>query len=512
MSQLTLDKSVKHSLFSLIGTITSFVVMFALAGYRIRFLGIEKVGYLMLLETVLTIAQTIGGAGFGTAATQKMATLFGKKDVNGIKNILSTIVFIGFLLGILIFCIYALSFELIFKWSRLDVSLYNDAHLATIFVGATFMVTQMYVNYEELFPSLHRFDLVSYVKAFFSLISGVAGLIILSIVPTMTAISVTFFIISVIRLLTSIIICSKLLNSIVLPQLKSYVFKDIYKFGLWNYAGAISNLLISSLDKVVLTSLFGAGYLSYYVIGQRVVSIVHSAISGQTGFLFPTLATEINSDHNMLRLGILEDKLRWFIGFLSSIFYGLILCISYPFLKMVIGSDFASVAYIPFSLACIQGFFMAQNITSYRISWALGQGAPNALFEFFTGVIVLASILLLSPSLGVIGVSLSRLWVGPTTVVLICWVMKISTGFSFYRLLRPVLTPLLIFIILIISTVLFKDYWDKSYFMASLSVLVSLLIACSVGISLELNVFKKYKCILTLKQSMLIAVKFMKRS
>ena len=156
-------------------------------------------------------------------------------------------------------------------------------------------------------------------------------------------------------------------------------------FGSWAYVGSLSSILFGGLDKLILTNFLGSSSLPYYVIGQRVVSQVHAFLNGQCQFLFPMLAAYGEKTAEIVKN--VEDRLRWFIAFLGAIIYGGFAAFAWLLLSKLVGIQFAEMALLPFLLACLQGFFHAQAIVPYQLSWAEGRGAPNALYTLMTGIL-----------------------------------------------------------------------------------------------------------------------------
>jgi len=93
-------------------------------------------------------------------------------------------------------------------------------------------------------------------------------------------------------------------------------------FGGWVYVGSIGQLLLGRANSHILTTFLGSAALPYYEIPQRIFSQAHSALSNQCQFHFPMLATY--GDHAALEAKRVENRLRWLMAVLSSIFMGAI--------------------------------------------------------------------------------------------------------------------------------------------------------------------------------------------
>ena len=318
--------------------------------------------------------------------------------------------------------------------------------------------------------------------------------------PTMTALALLSLSLALIHAVVSISIVSHLIGGVALPKWNFSELRSMAGFGGWAYLGSLSSLLMNGLDKIVLTNFLGSASLPYYVIGQRVVQRVHALISGQSQFLFPMLASQGERTSAVIKQ--VEDRLRWFLAFISATLYGVFAALAWPFLSKVIGPEFAYIAIVPFMLACFQGFLVALNIAPYQISWAEGRGAPNAVASMLTGILVLGTTILLAPKMGVLGASLAQLWIGVTSFFLLYWVAKAGQRFSWWGMFRPLISPV---IMLICSFVLTEVAWscrdlDIEFYLMIVGIGgVGVIL---IGVFTEKLVFSKYRCLRTLKDAL----------
>lgn len=500
MSQSLLKQTVKNSLFSTLGTGATFVIALLFAGFRIRLLGVERAGFMMLLESVIAMTVTVGGFGFGTAALRKIAVFHGQKKFKDIRTTLSSVLFISAVIGLIIAIAMPAGFNWIFKWSRTSEIFRVDAFNTTILLGMSFFVRQIFTTYEVTFSALQRYDIIAMVNSIFGFLAGGLGLLTLMLFPTMTALALLSLSLALIHAVVSISIVSHLIGGVALPKWNFSELRSMAGFGGWAYLGSLSSLLMNGLDKIVLTNFLGSASLPYYVIGQRVVQRVHALISGQSQFLFPMLASQGERTSAVIKQ--VEDRLRWFLAFISATLYGVFAALAWPFLSKVIGPEFAYIAIVPFMLACFQGFLVALNIAPYQISWAEGRGAPNAVASMLTGILVLGTTILLAPKMGVLGASLAQLWIGVTSFFLLYWVAKAGQRFSWWGMFRPLISPV---IMLICSFVLTEVAWscrdlDIEFYLMIVGIGgVGVIL---IGVFTEKLVFSKYRCLRTLKDAL----------
>jgi O-antigen/teichoic acid export membrane protein len=492
-----LKQAVKNTFFISLGTLASFIIGLLFAGLRIRYLGVEKAGYVMLLESILSISSVVGGFGFGTAALRKVAILSSRGEYSEVVTTVGSLLFVNLLTGAVVFAgVFLFGFDAIYSWSGTSPQFRTDGYYATLALGFSFLVNQLVSAYEVNYTALQRFDVRSYVGSFFSFSNGAIGLAVVLARPTMTAVCTASASVLVVRLAVSIVITRRLIHGLALPRFEWQNLKSMMGFGGWAYATSLSKLLKDGLDKIILTSVLGSSSLPYYVIGQKVVSQVHGFIGGQSEFLFPMLSAEAEQSEDVINR--VNDRLRWFIAFVSAIAYSGIAAFAYPILAKLVGVEFALIAYIPFLIACIQGFLFAQAIVPYHVSWARGQGVPNALYEFGTGILVVVATVILAPKLGVVGVSLSQLACGITGFLLIYWVLRENVSNSWKKLLRPYLTPLVVVFCVFGANVVLVNFAHMSLKLSFYYVLGLLVLSGVISVVIESYYFAECRTVKTL--------------
>ena len=292
MATSILRRSIKNSFYLNIGSGSSAIIALLFTGFRIRFLGVEAAGFLILIETVMSLSTRFGGFGFGTAAIRKIAVYNEKKQFKEIRSTLAAVLFIDILLGLFIGGALIIGFNWIFKWSKTSEILFTDAYYATVLISISFVLRQLFKTYGVVFSALQRYDITALINTVFGLLAGGIGIIILMLWPTMTALAIVTFSLSLIHACINIVIVRKLVGGVVFPRWNYKELKSMAVFGGWAYFGTLSLTLLNGADRIILTSFLGSQSLPYYNIGQKVVSQVHTFLTGQSQFLFPMLASQ----------------------------------------------------------------------------------------------------------------------------------------------------------------------------------------------------------------------------
>ena len=491
-----LKEAVRHSTFTTLGSLANAVIGLLFAGLTIRFLGDQRAGFLLLLQSVVSVGAAAGGLGLGTAAIRRVAMFEAQGKWLEVRACLGVVLSLNLFIGIVVAVALPLGFPWIFQWSRTDVVFRSDAFYACVFLSLTFLVQQISSVYALVFPALRRYDLVAAISTISGLLSGGGGLLVLSINRSMTALAAFSLAAGFLILAINVLLANRLMRVIILPTWNLPELRSMLRFGGWVYLEQVFSLLAGSLDRVLLTSFLGSAVLPYYAIGQRAVSHVHTLLTSQSQYLFPMLAAK--GDQVSSAIERVEDRLRWFVGFTSAAIYGGLTIVAYPLLAKLVGDAFARQAFILFVLACLQGFLVAHTVVPYFITYAEGRPAPNAILVPVNSVLVFVTMLLLIPKLGVLGASLAQLWIGPIGLMLIGWILLSGRRFSWKRMFRPLVSPAATWLFLL--SVAWAG-WSLQLGGRPLLWLLAAgggILSVLVGLLIERRFFRKFMCFETL--------------
>jgi O-antigen/teichoic acid export membrane protein len=440
-----LGSAVRNSVFSGLGTISTFLLGFVFAGLTIRFLGEERGGYLMTLQAVIGLNALIGGFGLETPALRRIAFCYSRGEVQRGRAITGSVLTINIGTALMFSLLIAGLSRHLFAWSRLDVTYSSDAHWATLFVAGSFLLSQSASPCQMIYQAKQRYDLITGLTTIFGLLAGISGILVLKIAPSMAAIAVTGFGISLLRLVCDLFVVKRLVGHIPSPSWEWSEIRPVLGFGGWTYLSSLGGFLFTNADRLILTTLLGSSAMPYYVIPQRLYSQIHSTLSGQTQFLFPMLSSFGKAATDQIER--LEDRLRWYMALSGGAVYTGMAFLGPPLLSVLIGPDFAEHVRIPIVLAAVQGFFHAQMIFPYFSSWAIGKGAPNTVAQLANGTLVVLTALVLIPWIGYVGASLSQLWIILIAVAHTVWVRRISSRrSSMWGWLRSYTSPCLMIV------------------------------------------------------------------
>lgn len=410
-----LRSAVRNSASAGLGSVATFIIGFIFAGLTIRYLGEERGGYLMSLQALVGVNSIIIGFGLGTPLIRKVASFFAHHDLPGVRRAVGTVITVNLVLGVVFAALLPLFFTQIFSWSQLPETYRDDAFRATILTAASFALMQAGASWQLMYSAIQRYDVGTILSTVTGLVSGGAGILVLRLIPSMSSIAGVGLLVVCLRLTVDAVVQRRLFGEVFLPAWEWVELKAMSGFGAWTYLGSIGGFLFTNVDKLLLTSFLGSASLPFYVIPQRLYGQVHTAMSGQSEFLFPMLSSFGDKAANTIEK--IEDRMRWFIAAGSVLLYFSIALLAPVILEHLISREFVERSRWFILLACVQGLCHAQMIVPYFTSWSIGKGAPNTLAQISNGILVIGSGVLLIPHLGVLGMSLAQLWILPVAIV-----------------------------------------------------------------------------------------------
>ncbi len=400
----------------------------------------------MALAALTGINALLGDFGLGAAAIRSVAALNVKNDFLTARTIVGSVATASLLSSLLFAVPIGILFPAVFRWARLSQQFQHDAFGATLFSLGSFVLASVSSPWRATYNAVERYDLLSAIDSVFGLVSGLGGIGVLILFPTMSSLAALRLILSLARLVTDAFVLRNLLRGPVWPTWSWAVMRPLIGFGAWAWIGNQGNLLLGRLISLILTTSLGSAILPFYELPQRLFTQVHSSLAAQSQFLFPMLASY--GEKTGEQINRLDDRLRWFVAVASGGIYCAIALTGPVFLSLLVGPIFAEKARLLLYLACLQGFFQAQDIVPYYTSYALGLGRPNSIIQIGQGLCVAATALFLIPRLGVTGAGLAQLWVVIAVIIHQLWVRQlISPALAMWGWLRSFNSPLIMILV-----------------------------------------------------------------
>lgn len=498
-----LERSVYNFFFTGLGSLSLFVIGFLFAGLLIRFLGIQRAGYFLVIQSLIGLNALMGNFGLNIPLVQKVASLHSEGDIKRSYNIIGSVNTIISITALVISTLILLFFPVIFKWTKIDDIYRSDAFGATFFLLGSFLFTQVSNSWQATYEALQRYDLVTLLSTSFELFSGILRLILLYFFPSMTAVAIAIFVVTLIRFLSDIFFIRRFFGDLPFFAWSWKEFRPLLGFSSWSYLERAGSTLFNCIDRLVFTTLLGSTALVYYAVPQRFYLQIHGALAEQYRFLFPLFSS--CGDKATDKIQETEDRFRWFVLLVSGLVYTGLALIGPVILSKIVDPEFATKVKLPLRIACIQGFFHAHIIVPYYCSLAVGHAQPNAVLYLVNGLVVLFTMILLIPKFGFLGASIAQLWIIPIAIIHILWVRHIVLPrVRVWGWLPALFSPFIMIVVWLSVSGIFRYFIPDNPIIFLGTVLLGGIIGVAVVWLIEEKVFQKYRRWSTLAQTLKI--------
>lgn len=203
------------------------------------------------------------------------------------------------------------------------------------------------------------------------------------------------------------------------PALDRATLTELGSLGGFTWLQAVSGVLFSQADRLVLGISLGAASVSYYGVCVQMAQPIHGLTAAALHFLFPHLAVRFASG----KMAALRRPVYKAMAVNAALAAGLtvgMMLLGPPLLGRWMGASFAAHADgLPILLAAGFGL-LALNVAGHFAMLALGQARLVTAWSVAGGVAMLAAMAAWVPGHGVAGAAWARLCYGPITC-LIYW-------------------------------------------------------------------------------------------
>jgi O-antigen/teichoic acid export membrane protein len=434
-----LQRALRNASFTGLAAIGQLVIGLLLVTNTIRVLGNARAGYLLTVQAVLAVGSVMGGFGFAPAATRRLAMLIERNELPRARKCVEVISLLAATAGVLIALAVILNGGAIVRWSAVGAEYAADATLATVLMAGAFAVQQAGSVYASVYTGAQRFDLAALVNTSYALVTNSLGLVIVHFWPSLTHLATLTLCTSTVLLVVNAGLARRLLKAWLVPRWHSDEFGELRGFAGWAYVGSLGSLLVSQMDRVMITSLLGSAAVAIYALPQRIVQALHSVMADQVSVLFPMLSGRADREADMLER--ISDRVRWLTASAAVFAYGGLSLVAVPMLALLVSPEFAARSRWILCCAMLQGAFSALRIVPYYLSWAMGDARPNTIAISVQGFSTVALMVVLIPRFGVVGAAISQLVVIPVAIGNALWVGRMIRNKSTQLRVTPELSP-----------------------------------------------------------------------
>ncbi len=406
-----------NAMYGLLDYVAYPVLMLAASPVLLRHLGVAAFGLWIIANSAVS-AGSIVSSGFGDAVIQRVAVLRSGGRHHAVEKVIANMLAINLSLsGLLCLLIFVVSAYCTARITHNDATL-EASCLWSLRTGAVLIVLK---SIESVFISTEK-AFECYAAAIRVSLLARMSAVALSIVLTLCR-----FGLPAIMAATAVVTCAGVvLQGLALrrhgirrpvPGFDRTVLGDLMSFGLFSWIQAISGMLFSQADKLILAMALGASAVSYYAVAIQVTQPVHGLTAAGLHFIFPYLSGRYAAgDAASLRAPILRifgcNLACSALFTLAAIFFGATV------LERWMGTVFAAEASRWLPLLALGFGLLSLNVTAHYAMLAMGRASLVTAVNVLGGLAMLCLLIVLIPNRGVGGAALARLAYGPLSCLL----------------------------------------------------------------------------------------------
>lgn len=393
------------------------LTMLAATPFLLHRLGLIQFGLWMLASAAVTSSNLIS-TGFGDA-TLKYASTYREGEQLRFEHTLRVTLTInlalGSLLALLLWSGAPYAAESIFK---IEPALRADA-VAAFRIGSIILIVRCVESvltgalraYERYGPAV-QISLFSRAAIVIS-----ACLLVWQGHGIRAIMAATLVVVSTSVLVQTMVVRLTIARFWLLPSFDSVAFREVFHFGCFSWLQAVAGCIFNQADRLLVGAMLGASSVGYYSVCVQAAQPIHGLLAAGLHFLFPHLSARLSSAQPSQLRHVVHPVFR-FNALAAAVMCVPMVVLSKLLLRLWMGANFASQAWLVLSIIALSFGFLSLNVTGHYALLALGQVRLVAVLNMLGGVAMLAVIFLLAPRFGLPGAAAGRLLYGPITLLL----------------------------------------------------------------------------------------------
>ena len=361
-------------IFNFLGSAWLGILTLAVTPIQVHFLGVEAFGFVGLI-TILQVL--LGSLDLGIAATVTKIVSSDhsdqRKESAHALNTASTVYWcIAISIAILLWTNSARVATFWLSNTNLDPNTVTlGIQIIAVYLGLRWPVA----FYSGVISGLQRMDALNIIKASVNSLRIVGGVVVLFFLPNLLAFLVWFAISSAVELLVYAVVTYRMLPTLRLwPYFSLVSFKNIWRYSVAMNLIALTALVLSQADRIIVTKLLSLEYLGYYSIAYNAsiaISLVQSAINNAS---FPAFSHSYSSGQHAELLSR-YNKASQLMGIVVALPCFTLVFFGHEVLTLWINAKVADEAATTMAWLAMGFFFNAVISNAYMAAVACGQ--PN---------------------------------------------------------------------------------------------------------------------------------------
>ena len=353
-------KVVKGSLWTLLGQVLPMAVALIATPFTIRFLGSEGYGVVILVGLIPTYF-SFADFGMGIASTRFASEAFGDANREREGEIVRESTLIACLASLVVAIpIFVLSSWIVDQFN-VPASFQSSASVGLKISSATFVL--------GILASVLNTPMLSRLRMGLNSITSTVPKILMAVITPIVlyfgggvigAVWVGFFA-GLLGVALVLFFSARLLPELLTPDVRTDYFSPLLKFGGGLVIGGIAGILLTNLEKLVLTRLVSVRSLAYYSVAYTFAVMTTLFAGAMLQSLVPAfsqlLAPEKKAEFNALFARGMRLNIIWLLPAIMVLFV-----IAKPFFTLWAGEDFGRESPLPFYILLFGLFF---NVLAY---------------------------------------------------------------------------------------------------------------------------------------------------
>ena len=417
------------------------VLTLAVTPVQVQILGIEAFGLIGLI-TVLQVL--LGSLDFGISASiTKIISSDHSKDKAETANAINTASTMYWVIAVLIALLLWLSSEKIAQvWltnTKLDAATITfSIEVIAVYLGLRWPVA----FYSGVISGLQRMDILNLLKTGAHTLRLVGGVVVLLITPSLIAFLFWFAVCAALELCAFAIAAYKLMPLLrIRPYFQFESWRNIWRYSLGMNLIAMTALLLSQADRVIISKLLSLEVLGIYSVAYNAsiaISLIQTAINSAS---FPSFSHSFTSNRHT-ELVSSYNKASQLMGACIALPTFMLIFFGEEIIQLWINTKIAgkvapTMAYLSF------GFYL-NSLVSTAYVMAIACGKPNLPLKTnaLALVMYIPALIFLIPIYGTTGAALAYIVLNFYYIIkFVPLVQSESTGQSMWQWLSSNLLP-----------------------------------------------------------------------
>jgi len=229
--------------------------------------------------------------------------------------------------------------------------------------------------YTGIITGLQRMDILNLIKSGVVSVRLVGGVLVLLVLPKLEAFLVWFAFSAGLELVVYVVIGHRLMPTLTLrPYFSFAAIKTTWKFSAAMNVIALMSMLLTQLDRLVVSKLLSLEALGLYSLAYSAASVVSLLQAAINTASLPALS-KAHSRRQTAEFIARYEKTSQLMGYVMFFFCGVLVFFGYNILEVWISKEVAEGAYLSLAiLSC--GFFLNAMVSNAYIA-TLAYGKPN---------------------------------------------------------------------------------------------------------------------------------------